>query len=307
MNIAKLSDLIGIINKIAPQHLAAEWDNPGLQVGDPAAAIERIMVALDPGQAAVEAAIAAGCNLLLTHHPLIFKSLKRISGQEPTGALILRAISSNLAIAALHTNYDVADDGVNDLLAARLGVTDCQPLTVSDAEELVKLSVFVPHGHEEQVMEALFRFTGVLGNYGDCSFRVAGIGTFRPLPGARPFIGTVGQREEVGESRLEVLLRRAELTAALKVLTSVHPYEEPAYDLYPVLNRGSARGLGRIGRLSAPLSLAEYAGLVKDRLGAAGVRIVGPLDNPVHKVALCGGSGASLLRGRLPAREQTCL
>ena len=122
MNIAKLSDLVGIINKIAPQALAAEWDNPGLQVGDPAATVERIMVALDPGPEAVEAAIAAGCNLLLTHHPLIFKPLKRISSQESAGALIIRAIGSQLAIAALHTNYDIAEDGVNDLLATRLGL-----------------------------------------------------------------------------------------------------------------------------------------------------------------------------------------
>ncbi|HEY5975442.1 MAG TPA: Nif3-like dinuclear metal center hexameric protein [Geobacteraceae bacterium] len=292
----RISDLLGIVNKIAPPGFAEEWDNPGLQVGDPAAAVTRIMVALDPGPAAVTEALATGCQLLLTHHPLIFKALKRISCNDPVGSLICQAIAGNLSIISLHTNYDIAEGGVNDQLATRLGLVDCQPLAITASEELVKVSVFVPQGHEEQVMTALFRFGGLVGKYRDCSFRVAGHGTFTPLAGAQPFIGAVGQREDVAELRLEVMARRNDLPALTKALVAAHPYEEPAFDLVPLLNRGAVRGLGRLAVLPAPVPLADFAARVKEQLRTAGVRLVGDPARLVRKVALCGGSGASLVR-----------
>ena len=268
----------------------------GLQVGDPSGPAGKIMVALDPGRDAVEAAVAQSCHLLLTHHPFIFTPLKKISLSEPAGQLIALAIRNDLAVVSLHTNLDVASGGVNDFLAGLLGVTACAPLKVADQEELVKLSVFVPQGSEDPVLEALFRFSGGIGNYRDCSFRSPGIGTFRPLEGARPFIGATGKRESVAENRVEVLLRRDDLAAALQALRKAHPYEEPAFDVYPLLNRGKATGLGRIGVLEKEATLAGYAAFVKERLGAHGVKYVGPAGRTVRKVALCGGSGSSLLR-----------
>src|SRR6266540_3353479 len=169
MIIPKVSDIVGIINKFAPFRRAEDWDNVGLQVGDPSAGAGRIMVSLDPGRDALEAAAAAGCSLLLTHHPFIFKPVKRVSLADPLGVLLALAIKNDLAVISLHTNLDVAPGGVNDLLAERLGVTGCTPLKVTDVEELVKLSVFVPKGSEEPVLEALFRFTLQIGNYRDCS------------------------------------------------------------------------------------------------------------------------------------------
>lgn len=292
----KVSDIVGIINKIAPFRYAEEWDNVGLQVGDPAAPAERIMVALDAGRDVVEAAVADRCHLLLTHHPLIFTPLKKIATTDPTGNLITLAIRHAVAVVSLHTNFDIADGGVNDLLAQRLGISPCQPLKTTGAEELVKLSVFVPQGYEEQVLEALFRFSDVIGNYRDCSFRTAGTGTFTPLAGARPFRGEVGKREVVAESRIELLVRGTDVAAAVKALGKAHPYEEPAFDLYPLLNRGEERGLGRIGELATVTTLSEFAVLVKERLGLQGLRYVGDAGRRVKKVALCGGSGASLLR-----------
>jgi dinuclear metal center YbgI/SA1388 family protein len=283
-----------MINKIAPPALAEEWDNPGLQLGDPKRPAERIMVALDPGQEAVEAAVAAGCSLLVTHHPLFFRPLKRIDASEPTGGVVFRAIGNNLAILSLHTNYDSADGGLNDLLAERLGLIETRPLKGS-AEELVKLAAFVPEGHEERVLEVLFRFSGVIGNYRDCSFRVSGTGTFTPQEGAKPFIGEVGARNETGETRIEVLLRKEDLPAAVKALRAVHPYEEPAFDLYPLLNRGAERGLGRFGDLNADITLAGYASVVGEKLGTD-VRYVGDPARRVRRVAVCSGSGSSLLR-----------
>lgn len=295
MNRPRLSDIVGIINKLAPQTLAESWDAVGLQVGDPAQTISRIMTALDPGPPAVEAAIASRCQLLVAHHPFIFKPLPRLSAADPGTPLILRAVRNELAVVSLHTNYDSAAGGLNDLLAARLGVTSCKPLTETVREELVKLAVFVPKGFEEQVMEALFRFSGVIGNYRDCSFRVDGTGTFLPLEGAKPFRGSEGRRECVDEARIEVLLRAADLGKATEALLAAHPYEEPAYDLYPLLNRGRGFGLGRIGVLAEPAALEEYAAHVGKRLGLRSLRYVGDPGRTVRSVALCSGSGASLL------------
>ena len=299
MNRPKVSDILGIINRIAPSRYAEEWDNVGLQVGDATAPADRVMVALDPTHDAVSAAIAADCTLLLTHHPLIFSPLKKIVATDPVGAVVAHAIRHGLAVASLHTNFDVAPAGVNDILAERLGVTGAVPLKVTAREELVKLSVFVPRGHEERVLEALFRFGGGIGNYCDCSFRSPGTGTFRPLDGANPFVGEVGTRAEVEETRVEVLLRSDEVAAAVAALKGAHPYEEPAYDLYPLLNRGASRGHGRIGKLAQTTTLEHFAQEVSERLGGTAVRYVGAPGRKVGKVALCGGSGVFLLREAL--------
>ena len=292
----KVSDILGIVNKMAPQGLAEEWDNVGLMVGDPSAAAARIMVALDGTPDTVDAAIANQCQLLVTHHPFIFRPLKNVSSADPTGRLVLKAANHGLAVISLHTNFDIADGGMNDLLAERLGVGDCRPLRVTASESLVKLAVFVPKGHEEQVREALFRFSGIIGAYSDCSFQCDGTGTFKPIAGAQPFIGQVGTREYVEESRIEVLLQKRDLSAAVAALVKAHPYEEPAFDLFPLLNKGAEQGLGRIGLLSEETTLGAFADEVKGRLGLVGVRFVGDGSRPVRKVALCGGSGMSLLR-----------
>jgi len=292
----RVSDIVGILNVLAPFALAEEWDNAGLQVGNPAAPAGKIMVALDADRSAVEAAAAAGCRLLLTHHPMIFRPLKKISTADPLGRLLALAIRNDIAIISLHTNFDIAEGGVNDLLAERLGVSLCGPLKITASEELVKLGVFVPRGHEEKVMDALFGFSGFIGNYSDCSFQTSGIGTFKPLKGAQPFMGEIDKREYTEEVRLEVLLRKDDLNSALKSLIAAHPYEEPAFDLYPLLNKGKSAGLGRIGELSTALPLKEFAAAVKGRLGLDRVRYVGDGERMVKKIALCGGSGASLLR-----------
>jgi dinuclear metal center YbgI/SA1388 family protein len=257
--------------------------------------VARLMVALDPRPAAIEAAIAADCQLLVVHHPLLFKPLKKLVASDPLGALVMRAVRHGLSVVAMHTNYDTVRAGLNDLLAERLGLTGVQILKVSQKDELVKLAVFVPQEHLEPVMAALFRFSGVVGNYRDCSFRVAGTGTFAPQTGATPFVGTVGIREEVAECRVEVLLRKADQASAVKALLAAHPYEEPAFDLYPLYNQGEEQGLGRIGNLPIALPLADFARQVGRQLNTA-IRFCGDPQRSVHKVALCSGSGASLLR-----------
>lgn len=292
----KVSDILGIINKFAPPGLTEEWDNVGLQVGEPTAPVQRIMIALDASKETVAAAASSDSNLLLTHHPLIFHPLKKINANDPVASAIFSAIKNGVAVISAHTNYDTAAGGLNDLLAARLGLQDFLPLRIGGAEELLKLVVYVPQGHEDQVLNALFQFSGFIGNYRDCSFRTAGVGTFRPMEGARPFLGKVGAREQAEEYRLEVLLRKPDLSAAIGALLKAHPYEEPAYDIYPLLNTGEKWGLGRIGRLPSPLSLDALARLVKERLEVPALRMVGEPSMQVKKVAVCSGSGAGLLK-----------
>jgi dinuclear metal center YbgI/SA1388 family protein len=295
MNRAKLSDIVGIINKIAPPSLAEDWDNVGLQVGDTSAEIKRIMIALDPGAPAIEAAINDSCQLLLTHHPFIFKPLKKITSGDETGRLIQRAIKSGLAVLSLHTNYDTAANGVNDLLGQALGLQNLLPLKIVKREELLKLVVYIPASHENQVKEELLKFSALQGHYDECSFTAAGTGTFRPLAGATPFIGTNDNRESVAECRFEILLTKSGLPAALKALYKTHPYEEPAFDIVPLLNEGTAAGIGRIGVLAAPMTGRDFAAIVKQSLAATALRAVGDLDQQATRVALCGGSGISLL------------
>ena len=281
---------------MAPPGLAESWDNPGLQVGDPAATISRIMVALDATPAVIQSALVSDCNLLVTHHPLIFTAQKSISATTPLGGMIHAAIRGGLAVASMHTNYDCAEGGLNDLLAERIGLSGCMPLQVTSRSELTKLVVYVPGEHLEKVRSALLPHGEVLGAYVGCSFSAPGEGTFTPLEGADPFIGSVGAQERVAEYRLELLVDRAAVPRAVKTLVAAHPYEEPAYDVYPLLNEGHPFGMGRIGRLPEPVSLASFAARLRRVLAAPGLRFVGNPDLPLSKVALCSGSGASLLR-----------
>lgn len=296
MKIPRTADIVGIINKIAPAALAETWDNPGLQIGDPSAAVTRVMVALDPTPDVIDSALKASCQLLVTHHPLIFKPLNSISTANPLGASIHKAIKGGLSIVSLHTNYDIASGGLNDLLASKIGLSSCVPLKVTTVCDLVKLVVFVPVEQLDLVRSALFPFTATQGKYRDCSFAADGAGTFTPLEGAEPFTGTVGVLATVKEERLELLIERAQLARAVKALLAAHPYEEPAFDIYPLLNEGEKLGIGRIGRLTEPLTLAEYVGQIRKVLLAPALRYVGDPAARISKVALCSGSGASLLR-----------
>lgn len=293
---ARVQDLLGLVHGLFPPELAEEWDNVGLQVGDPTATVARVLVALDPSAAAVAAAAAQGAQLLITHHPLLFKPLRRLTPDDPVGRVVWQAVRNGVAIIAAHTNLDVASDGLNRWLANRLGVEGCQPLQPA-AGHLFKLVVFVPVDHGEAVADALFAAgAGQVGAYDHCSFRTLGTGTFRPGAGTTPFIGTVGQREVVEEVRLETVVPQRRLSRVLERMLKAHPYEEVAYDLLPLANQLPGAGLGRIGRLAEPLALAALAERIKGALGCQTVRLVGHPEQVVGKVAVCGGSGAGLIQ-----------
>jgi len=291
----RVQDLLGLLHGLFPPELAEEWDNVGLQVGDPTAPVQRVLVALDPTGEAVAAACERGAQLLITHHPLLFKPLRRLTADDPVGRVVWQAVRNGVAIMAAHTNLDVAADGLNHWLAARLELTEVEPLQPVPGN-LLKLVVYVPATHADVVAEALFAAgAGEIGAYDQCSFRVAGTGTFRPGPGTTPFIGSAGRREQVEELRLETIVPQRRLGRVLEKMFKAHPYEEVAYDLVPLSNQLPAAGLGRIGRLTAPLSLEVLSDRVKTVLGCANLRAVGELSRMVGKVAVCGGSGAGLI------------
>lgn len=290
----RLQDLLGLLHRLYPPTLAENWDNVGLQVGDPVASVSRILVCLDASEHALDEALRIGAQAIFCHHPLVFQPLKRLSPVDETGCLLFRAVREGVAIVSAHTNLDCAANGINDWLAAALGVE--KPLPLQAGGDLVKLVVFVPSGYEERVATALFDAgAGAIGHYDSCSFRSDGVGTFRPDETSNPFVGEAGTLERVREIRLETLLTREVQGRVIQRMLKAHPYEEVAYDLIPLANRRNDVGLGRIGYLSQPTTLGAFTAAVKQALGVAHVRIVGDLEKKVSKVAVCGGSGASLL------------
>lgn len=291
----RIQDVVGLVNALYPPVLAEEWDNVGLQVGDPEAAVTHVAVSLDPSPVAVDAALRLGAQVLICHHPLIFRPLKQVTSRDETGRLITKVLREGLAVVAAHTNLDRAGNGLNDWLALQLGLEATAPLELPGGL-LFKLVVFVPLEHADAVAEALFAAgAGRVGAYDRVSFRSPGTGGFRPSAAAQPFIGQSGQDETVEEFRLEVLVPKESLGRVLARLVKAHPYEEVAYDVVPLENSRHDIGLGRIGRWPQPLPLADAVQKVKAALGADTVRIAGHCKGDVKKIAVCGGSGASLL------------
>ena len=294
-NPPRIQDLIGLIHTDYPPALAEDWDNVGLQVGDPDAPLERVLIALDVTDATLSEAQSRNVQAIVSHHPLIFRPLKSITPLDPNSRLLMRAITAKIAIIAVHTNLDCGADGLNDWLAARLGIEDAQPLQ-GTALPLYKLVVYVPVGYEAAVESALFAAgAGTIGAYDHCSFASAGTGRFRPGATSKPFIGMAGQESTPAEIRLETIVSAERVTKVLDKLRKAHPYEEPAYDLLLLKNGRNDLGLGRIGRLPQALPLHDYARQIAAALGTSALRLVGDPQRLVHKVACCGGSGASLL------------
>jgi dinuclear metal center YbgI/SA1388 family protein len=292
----RIQDLVGLVHKLYAPELAEDWDNVGLQVGDPGAPLDRVLVALDPCLSALEAARDAGAQALVTHHPLLFHPLKRLTPDDTVGKTLWTAVRSGVAVICAHTNLDCAVDGLNSWLAAQLGLQQSAPLQPSSGDYL-KLVVFVPAGHEQSLAEALFSAgAGEIGAYDQCSFRAPGRGTFRAGAGTNPYIGEIGRREEVEELRLETILPRRRLPRVLEKMLKAHPYDEVAYDLIPLQNQVAGAGLGRIGRLEQALPLDAFAARVKEALDCDHLRLIGDGARTVHKIALCGGSGAGLLQ-----------
>ncbi|MDI6853620.1 MAG: Nif3-like dinuclear metal center hexameric protein [Deltaproteobacteria bacterium] len=288
----QVKDILDCLNKAYPFAWASPEDRVGLQVGHPEAPVSRVLVALEASPEVIAEAREAGAEMLLTHHPLIYRPVAEIREDEPGGKLLTEIIRAGLAAAACHTNLDVAPHGLNDYLAALLGLTEVQSFAESKRETLYKLAVFVPVGYEDRVRQAMFDDrVGVIGNYSCCSFAARGQGTYLPGEGARPFKGELATLSRAEESRLEVLTPESRLPQALERLKAAHPYEEVAYDLYPLKNPGLSLGFGRLGRWPEPLAFPEAIAKVKEAFGVGMVKLWGRPPAAVERLAVMGGSG----------------
>jgi dinuclear metal center YbgI/SA1388 family protein len=293
-----LDDLIDAVESWFDPRWAEDWDAVGLVCGDRREPVSRVLLAVDPVAATVDEAIGTGAQLLLTHHPLLLTPVHGVPADGPKGALVHRMIRAGVAHYVAHTNADVAAPGVSDALAELIGVGGLRPLDPMPAAALDKLVVFVPVADASVLIDALAAAgAGRLGDYDRAAWTVIGQGTFRPVAGARPAIGAVGEIAQVAEARIEMVVARGDRDQVLDALRRAHPYEEPAFDVLPMAGLAGARGLGRIGELDAALTLAEFATRVARRLPATvgGVRAAGRPDQVVRTVAVCGGSGSSLI------------
>lgn len=296
---AKGQTVAQLMEQLAPKHYAVEGDRIGLQLGTLSKPIPKVLVALDVTDAVVDEAIEIGANLIIAHHAIIFRPLAKIDTSTPAGKLYEKLIKHDIAVYIAHTNLDVTDGGINDWMADMLGiVTEGRgSLEEVHTDKLYKLVVFVPETHGDLVQQALWHAgAGTIGNYDSCSFVNEGTGTFRPGAGTEPFIGQQGKLEKVKEVRIETVVLHSIHRAVVQAMLKAHPYEEVAYDLYPIELKGRSFGLGRVGKLEQPTTMGELVERVKAAFDVPFVRVVGDLNAPVKKLAVLGGSGAKYVR-----------
>ncbi len=291
-----VKDIVACLGEVYPFAWALPEDRVGLQVGDPNLPVARVLVALEVTQAVVAEAEAHKAQLLLTHHPLLYRAAADIREDRATGKLLAAVVRAGLAVASCHTNLDLAPGGLNEHLGQQLGLEDLEVLSPVRQDAWFKLTVFVPVGYEDQVRTALADDrVGVIGRYSHCSFAARGQGTFRPLEGAHPFRGEMAALSRAQESRLEVLVPESCVSPTLARLQTAHPYEEVAYDLYPLANSGLILGFGRVGRWPHSLSWEEAVNRVKEVFAVSRVRVWGRPPETASRVAVCGGSGGDLI------------
>ncbi|MFP4660722.1 MAG: Nif3-like dinuclear metal center hexameric protein [Halanaerobiales bacterium] len=292
----KLCEIISAAERLAPEDLACEWDNVGLQVGNKTSEITRVLISLDINNEVIDEAIKKDCQLIMAHHPLIFKGVKIITEDSYQGQLLYKAIQNNLNIYIMHTNLDLAQNGLNDYLASILEVDVIDILDVTQEQDLFKLVVFIPVDHFEKVKSGILEAgAGHIGNYSHTSFSLKGQGSFKPLKGSNPYIGQEDQVSRVDEYRMETIVDKKDLKYVLEIMHNLHPYEEVAYDLYPLYNPVSEYGLGRLGKLKKEIKLMDYLELIKERLSIQQIKYIGQDNIPIKRVALCSGSGAELI------------
>ena len=294
-----LMDVVDLLHGWYPPATADSWDAVGLVHGDPGAPVRKVMFAVDPVLPVAEEAAAWGADLLVVHHPLFLKAVHGFPATTPKGRTLAALAAAGCALLAAHTNADQAEGGVSEALAHAVGLTDLEPILPAPSGATDKLTTYVPVADADALRAALAAAgAGRIGDYDHASFSTPGQGRFRPLDGATPTIGTVGEVETVDEERVEVVLPRGRRAAVLRALLAAHPYEEPAFDVVELADAGLATtGTGRVGTLASATTLDDFAASVATALPATaqGVRVAGDPDRSVRRVAVCGGAGDFLL------------
>ena len=291
----QIHQLTTYLDALAPLSYQESYDNAGLIVGDPSTDITGVLVSLDTTEQVVDEAISKGCNVIVAHHPIVFKGLKKLTGKTYVERTVIKAIKNDVAIYASHTNLDNVTGGVNFHMAEKLQLQHVRILAPK-AQTLTKLVTFVPVADTQRVLDALHQAgAGQIGDYKNCSFRVAGTGAYEAGEKAHPVLGEVGEYHQEPENRIEVILPTYLQDALLAALRKAHPYEEVAYYLTPVANQNQEVGSGAVGELTTPLDGPSWLAYLKEHMKLNLIRYT-PLPNrPIQRVALCGGAGSFLL------------
>ncbi|WP_427339571.1 Nif3-like dinuclear metal center hexameric protein [Caloranaerobacter sp. DY30410] len=292
-----VKEILDIMEKIAPNKLIDKWDNCGFQIGDINKNVKTIMLTLDVTEEVVQEAINKNVDLIISHHPILFNPISKITLNDTKGKMLYDIIKHDISVYSAHTNLDVCKGGVNDILADILQLRNTNILSKLYEEKLYKLVVFVPKTHVEKVRDAITESGGGwIGNYSHCTFNINGFGTFMPREGTNPFIGTEGKVEVVEEIRIETIVPESILDTVVENMIKAHPYEEVAYDIYLLNNKGFEYGYGRIGDLQDVTTLGSFAKYVKEKLNCKFIKVIGDVNKEVRKVAVCGGSGAEFIK-----------
>ena len=291
----KLKDLCSYLDSVVPLSFQEDYDNSGLQVGLPESEIESAMVTIDVTEEVLDEAVSEKCDLIISHHPLLFNGIKRMTGKTPTERILNKAVRQDIAIYSSHTNLDNLNNGVSRKMAEKLALKETKVLSPLK-NRLLKLVTYIPESHLKKVSEAVFEAgAGITGNYDYCGFTSSGTGSFRGNEYSRPFVGEIGKVHFEKEIRFETVLYSHLKEKVIRTLLEIHPYEEVAYDIYALENDNIDIGPGCIGQLINPMVAGDFLNLVASVFESKGLRYSKPACESVRKVALCGGSGISLL------------
>ena len=298
----RVINIIQLFENWAPKWTAWEKDNVGLQVGDKQNKVAKVLVTLDVTKQIVSEAIDQKVDLIVSHHPLLFRPTSAIIANDPVGELVLRLAEHRIALFSAHTNLDFTQGGVSFTLAKTLGLKNIRFLAPLK-KSLAKIIVFVPEVHVERTIHAMTQAgAGIIGKYSSCSFGAKGTGSFYGSTESNPFLGKRGNLEFVGEIRLEMIAPRAIIPDVIAALKAVHPYEEPAYDIYFIENANPNFGMGALGKLSKLQPLGFFLKSLKRTLGVEALRYTGSLAHKIQNIAVCGGAGSELLPDAIAAK-----
>lgn len=288
----KVKNIYEFIDSFAPFNISMDFDNCGLLVGDINSNINNVLVSLDITNNVVKEAKNLGANLIISHHPVIFKPIRNVMYES----VVYKLIENNISAICAHTNLDMAEDtGVNTCLANILGLTGLSPLSIYNSENYNKIVIFVPEDNSKDVIRVMSNAgAGVLGNYSECSFSSSGVGAFRPREKSNPFIGKSGSYEEVNECRVEMICSKAKTQSVIEAMLNVHPYEMPAYDIFETSSIKHDISCGLIGALENEYNADSFAHYVKNKLKCNGIRYFNFNDN-IKTVALCSGAGGDMI------------
>ncbi len=299
-----IKDIAAYLESIAPIALQESYDNAGLIVGDPGAEVKGVLICLDSTEEVVEEALKNNCNLIIAHHPIVFSGLKKLNGKNYIERTVIKAIKNDVAVYAIHTNLDNIREGVNAKICERIGLKNCRILSPKK-DLLKKLVTFCPVEHADKVRNALFTAgSGNIGNYDECSFNAEGTGTFRAGDNTQPFVGEKGKRHSEKEIRIETIFESWLESAVLKSLYESHPYEEVAFDIYPVDNSHSSIGSGMTGELETAMNEKDFLEHLKSVMKTGCIRYTKLAGKKVSRIAVCGGSGSFLLNDAIRSGAQ---